>query len=363
MNWTGRWRGLRNSAVFLLIAGWPALATAAELVPVIYGTPARVSLTSSGMYMAEALGFFRDEGIDLKTVSFDGTSVLLPQIANKSVTIGYAALEPVIITHDLGRSALPLVFFYNATRLYNWEFIVPENSPIKKLADLRGKTVGVITLNAGNVPVTKSIMKEVGLEVGKNVDLVAVGQGPAAMNTFRNGRIDALNQFDVPHAQIEVEGIAIRRLELPAHYRTLPGNSFLTHADTIRDQPELIEKFGRAYSKGLYACSVNPEGCVKMYWQINPSLRPTGNLTKALADNVKILLANLRYKWPAEANGKLQWGNFEQEPWSTELRVLLENGLIKSDKINMGALHTNAFVAKFGAFDVRDVEARAKAIK
>lgn len=357
------WTGLRNTVVLLWLAGSPSPGYAAELTTVTYGTPARVSLTSSGLYMAEALGFFRDEGIDLKTVSFDGTSVLLPQIANKSITIGYAALEPVVITHDEGRSALPLVFFYNATRLYNWEFVVPKDSPIKTLADLRGKTVGVITLNAGNVPVTKSIMKEVGLEVGNNVDLVAVGQGPAAMNTFRTGRIDALNEFDVPHAQIEVEGTAIRRLDLPPAYRTLPGNSFLAHADTIRDHPDLIEKFGRAYSKGLYACSVNPEGCVKMYWKINPSMQPIGDGAKALADNVKILRANLRYKWPAEANGKLQWGAFDQEPWSTELRILLENGLIKSDKINMEALYTNKFVERFGAFDVRTVEARARAIK
>jgi NitT/TauT family transport system substrate-binding protein len=338
-------------------------AAAQKVDQVVYGTASRVGLANASMYLAETLGFFKEEGIEIKTVQFDSTGVLMPQIASKAITIGYPIPDPVIISHDKGKDPLPIQYFYNVTRLYNWEMVVPADSPIKTLADLKGKTIGVIGLGVGNVPVTRSYLREAGLDSEKDVKIIGVGQGASAINAFKTGRIDALNQFDVVHAQMENDGIAIRRIPLPEKYRVLSGNSFATHIDTIRDNPDLIRRFGRAYTKGMVACDANPAGCVTMMWQKYPETRPTaGDMAKNLEDSVRILKANLATKMPPGDHASRQYGAFGEQSWKTSLEILVQNGMVQDPKIDLSRLYTNAFVPDFGKFDVDAVIKKAQAI-
>lgn len=342
----------------------PVSASSQPLDKVVYGTASRVGLANAAMYLAESMGFFREQRIAVETVQFDGTGVLLPQIANKSVTIGYPIPDVVILSHDVGKDPLPLKFFYNVTREYNWEIIVLRDSPIKSLADLRGKSIGVVALGTGNVPVTRAMLKSVGLEAGKDVDLVAIGQGPAAVNAFKTRRVDAFNQFDVVHATIEVQGTPIRRLPMPDDIRRISGNSFATHVDLIRDNPDLLRRFARAYTMGLIACDANPEGCVKMFWQFHPSAKPTGSdEAKAIADSVAIMNANMAKKLPPGSGCKRDFGRFDPLGWSTNVRVLIDNGMLKNPNVDLSKVYTNEFVADFGKFDCAAVIQKAKAIK
>lgn len=357
-------RNVIGAAVASVMAFSAATAKAQQLDEVVYGTASRVGLANAAIYLAEVIGFFREEGINIRTVQFDGTGVLMPQLASKAVTIGYPIPDPVIISHDKGKTPLPVKFFYNVTRRYNWEIVVLDESPIRTLQDLKGKTIGVIALSAGNVPVTRSLLREIGLNPGQDVQIVAVGQGPAAVNAFKTGRIDALNQFDVVHSQIEAEGTAIRRIPIPEKYEILSGNCFATHVDTIRDNPDLIRRFGRAFTKGLVACEANPEGCVHMFWKLHPQARPTtGDPAKNLADSVRIMKANLVTKIPPGALEERKYGEFSKESWETSLKILVENGLVQDPNIDLSQLYTNEFVPDFTKFDFQEVIARAKAIQ
>lgn len=344
-------------AVLLLALVQPAAAQDR----VTYGTASRVGLANAAMYMAEVMGFFRENNIALETVQFDGTGVLLPQIANKRITVGYPIPDLLILSHDTGRDPLPMQFFYNVTRVYNWEIVVLEGSPIRSLADLRNKRIGVISLSTGNVPVTRAMLRAAGIDPAREVEIIAVGQGPAAVNAFRNGQIDALNQFDVVHSQIAVSGTPIRRLPMPEAYRLISGNSFAAHNDTIRDNPDLLRRFGRAYTMGLVACEANPEGCVRLSWQLHPTLRPTGG--ERLEDQVRIMLDNLASKIPPGAVGERRWGAFDAQGWRTNMEILRENGQLRRTDIPLDRLYTDAFVADFGRFDAQAVIARARALQ
>lgn len=337
---------------------------ALALDKVVYGTASRQGVANASMFLAESMGFFRDEGIDISTVQFDSTGVLLPQIANKSIMIGYPIPDFVVISNDTGKDPLPLRFFYNVTRVYNWEIVVPASSTIREFKDLRGKKIGVNSLGTGNVPATRSMLKEAGLQVGKDVELIPTPQGATAISALRSGRVDALNLFDVFHAEIEVySGIPLRRIPIPEKYLQLSGNSFATHVDLFRDNPDLLKRFGRAYSKGMVACQSNPAGCIRSLWKMHPATRPTqGEEAKNIADSSKILLANLRLKMPAGWPDKREFGAFTHTGWQTVLDILVEAGTVKNSAIDLRKLYTNEFVPDFGKFNVDDVLARAKAI-
>lgn len=350
-------------AVPLTLALPVSSAEAQRLDKVVYGTASRVGLANAAMYLAESMGFFREHGIEVETVQFGGTGVLLPQIAAKTVTVGYPIPDLVVLSHDVGKDPLPIKFFYNVTREYNWEIIVLQDSPIRTLTDLKGKSIGVVALSTGNVPVTRAMLKSVGLEVGRDVDLVPIGQGPAAVNAFKTGRVDAFNQFDVVHATIEVQGTPIRRLAIPGDIKQISGNSFAAHIDLIRDNPDLLRRFGRAYSMGLIACDANPEGCVKMFWRFHPAAKPTGDEAKALSDSVAIMKANMAKKVPPGSGCSRDFGRFGQEGWAANVQVLVDNGMLKNPNVDLSKVYTNEFVGDFGKFDCATVIQRAKRIK
>lgn len=339
-------------------------APAFALDKVVYGTASRVGLVNSAMYAAQELGFFKDEGIELETVQFEGTGVLLPQMANKSIMIGYPIPDFLIASHDTGKDPLPLKFFYNVTRVYNWEIVVLEDSPIKTLADLKGKKIGVVTLSTGNVPVTRSMLREAGLNPSTDIELVSVGQGPAAVNAFKTGQIDALNQFDVVHSQIAASGIKIRRIKLPEKYMVLSGNSFATHVDTIKEKPDLLKRFGRAYSKAMVVCEINPEGCIRSAWRLHPTIKPKdGDDPKVMASEVSIMMDNLRNKIPSGEPKARKYGEFIPESFRTNIAILAENGMLKKTDIPLDLLFTNDFVPDFGKFDYDKLVAFAKTMK
>lgn len=329
---------------------------------VIYGTASRVGLANTVMYAAEAMGLFKEEKIDLETVQFEGSGVLYPQIANNTVTIGYPIPDILIVSHDTGKDPLPVKFFYNVTRKYNWEIIVPENSDIKRLKDLKGKTIGVGGLSWGNVPVTRAMLKEVGLNTESDVTIVPVGQGASAVDAFKRGKIDALNQFDVVHSQIEASGIKIRRLPMPEKYLQLSGNSFAAPQSLLKSNPDLLVRFGRAYSKGLVVCEANPEGCIRLFWKMHPAAKPTGDDQKIMNEAVLVMMNNLKLKLPDGELRTRRYGEFEKVGWETNVNVLHAVGTVKNPNIKVEDLYTNEFVAKFSDFNPEEYIKRAKSL-
>ena len=62
---------------------------------------------------AQELGLFKEQGLAVTTVVFQGAGALLPQVASKRVTFGFPVAEPVISSYFNGKDPLPLRYFYN----------------------------------------------------------------------------------------------------------------------------------------------------------------------------------------------------------------------------------------------------------
>ena len=219
----------------------------------MFGTVTSVTLSLGVITAAKQLGFFKEEGLDVDIVAFNGTGTLLPQMTAKRVHVGYPNPDVLIVSRQPGKDPIPLKFFYNATRESAWEFVVLNDSPIKALNDLKGKKLGVGALTFGNIPITKAMFKE----IGADVELVPVGVGAPAFLAFREKKVDGLNLFDSQHATLEVQGTVIRRLAMPQKYKSLFSNGFVAHEDTIKENPKMLAGFGRAIAKTSVFCEVN----------------------------------------------------------------------------------------------------------
>lgn len=354
----GRWAGVVGAAIgALLTLSQPAVAQQKLTIGQVTAT----TLTFAPVIFANNLRFFHEEGIEMEIVEFDGSATMIPQVVSRRITVGYPNPDPLIVGAQPGRDRLPLKFFYNATRASAWEFVVPEGSAIRSLTDLKGKAVGVGSLTFGNIPITRAMFKELGMEVGRDVELVPVGTGAPAFRALTSGQIAALNLFDVQHATLEATGVAIRRLPMPERYLDLFSNGFVAHEETIRSQAGLLAGFGRAVAKGTVACEAAPENCVRSFWKTYPAQRPAGaGEDEAVARSVKIMRSRFDKFLVFVPGQQRRFGEFSQASWKDFVKTLYEGGQISTPEITVDPLFTNELVPEFNRFDTDTVRKAAR---
>lgn len=326
---------------------------------VVLGLVTQPSLTYAPHYFAKGAGFFKEEGLEVDLVPFDGTATLVPQLSARRVLVGWATPDVVILSHQPGKDALPLRFFYNGSRVSPWEMVVPEASPVKSLADLKGRRIGVGSLNFGNIPVTRAMLKEIGLEAGRDYQLQPVGAGAAAFVAFNNGQIDALNLFDAAHANLELTGAKIRRVPIPPKYTNVTAHGLVTHEENLRSNPKVLAAFGRAFAKGMVACDAAPRPCVENFWRMFPNLKPAeGSEEKKLADNVAVMRYGMRKYLAFGADRR--WGNYDDQGLRNAVNALHAGGQIPDASLDVQKLYTNALVDDINRFDAQAVAAAAR---
>lgn len=333
-------------------------ASGAEKVTFAY--PTNINLSNAPTLMAIGMGYFKDEGLDADVMFFQGSAVMLPQLTQKHLTFGWMSPEVLITANQPGRTALPTKMFYNGIYLSPYELVVREDSPVKSLADLKGKKIGVGAMSWANLAITKTMLKDEGLELQKDYGFLPVGVGATAFRALEDGSIAALNLFDTFHTQMENSGTKLRRLPVQEQYQRLFSNGWIAHEDTLRERPELVVKFSRAAAKGVVACNANPEACVKNFWNLYPDTKPSqGSEEKKLADAVRIVKVRLATMIPQE--GVSRMGYYTNESLKDYVKVLYAGGQIPTDKIQVDSLYTNDFVAQINDFDVNAVIEAAKA--
>ena len=109
----------------ILALGIPATGFAEKLV---FATPSPTSISYAPFAMSFQMGFFKQEGLEVEMVRIRGSGTLIPQIANKSVDIGWPNPDVTIIAAQPGRDRLPVKFYYNHLPKSVWEVIVPADS-------------------------------------------------------------------------------------------------------------------------------------------------------------------------------------------------------------------------------------------
>jgi NitT/TauT family transport system substrate-binding protein len=353
-------RRLAALLCLLALGSFGVTPAGAQNEKIVLGLVTEPSLNYAPHYMALGAGFFKQEGLDVEIISFDGSGTLVPQLSTKRVTIGWVAPDVVIATHQPGRDQLPLKFFYSGSRISPWQFVVLATSKIKSLADLRGKNIGVGSLNFGNVPITKAIFKRMGMEVGKDYQLVPVGAGAGAFQELASGKVDALNLFDAANATLETTGVKIRYLSVPAEFSNVTAHGFITHDDTLKSDSKIMIGFGRAFAKATITCDVNPRACVENYWKMFPNMKPTkGTEEQQMADAIGVTRAAMR-KYLAFPAGKHLYGSFREQGLVDLVHALYDGGQISTDKIDVQTLYTNALIPEINKFDVGAVVAAAK---
>jgi ABC-type nitrate/sulfonate/bicarbonate transport system substrate-binding protein len=135
-------------------------------------------------WTAEQQGFFKEAGLDVKLEVYDASEKIFHDLHAGTHQIGIASIESVIAESYQG-GKLRIVAGV-AKRPPHFIIAQPE---IKTLADLKGKTIGVVSMHEGTTFFIADIARAGGFKL-EDVKVEAVGGSPTRARLLRERKID-----------------------------------------------------------------------------------------------------------------------------------------------------------------------------
>jgi NitT/TauT family transport system substrate-binding protein len=144
--------------------------------------------------IAESLGYFKAEGLDVTISDFSGGSRALQAVVGGSADVVSGAFEHTINMQVKGQRLRAFVLQGRAPQIVLG--INPKTMPgFKSIADLKGKKIGVTAPGSSTNIVANFVLGKVGIKPNE-VSIIGVGAGSGAVAAMRSGQIDAMSNLD-----------------------------------------------------------------------------------------------------------------------------------------------------------------------
>jgi NitT/TauT family transport system substrate-binding protein len=209
-------------------------------------------------------GYFKEAGLDVEPLKFAGAQQVMEAMLSgrsdgSSNGTGSANLA-------IGEQAQPGLFKIFATNPSNAkfvldEFIVPKDSPVKTMADLKGKRVASGP-GIQNMTLAKTMLERAGagvmtvteLPIGQHIAAIAAGQIDAAYTLEPTGTIGRMNGT----TRVLEAGVVARYILGDPLAPWHGGAATLTN-DFIKKYPAETKKYIAAYAKGIELVRSKPD--------------------------------------------------------------------------------------------------------
>jgi len=240
----------------LLVAHRPALAD--DTLTFILGAKTPPLMNSLNL-IAQGAGFYQDEHLTVRTILVDGTEQVVPACARGEADICPIGIEAAIQAYEQG---LHMKMFLTRASKFGYVIAVLQDSPIRTLADLKGKTIGVHTLS-GSSPVlaTQSALVTVGLKP-TDYSMVGIGMEDSAANALSSGKVAAaaLPLYElIPYI---VGGMKLRIFHHPA-LENSANDGYLASPSILATKRELLGHFARAIVKASLLVHYHPDAAAR----------------------------------------------------------------------------------------------------
>jgi NitT/TauT family transport system substrate-binding protein len=303
------------------------------------------------------LGYFAAEGLEISIQNTQTGAVSAQLLQSGNAQIGTTAGDAILAVRERGGD---LISIFNLKRNPGTFMIVLPDSPIQKLADLKGKTIGAPSFGAGGGLALKENLKQIGITPDQYT-AIATGAGPSAIAALKSGKIDALVVWDAMLAAAENTGLKLRMVDIPLQ-DDMVGTTLATSTAFADAHPKEVAGYCRAMTKGLVFTMTNKAAAVRILWDEFPNIKPA-NLddATALANGVHVMDRFLNMALQGQpANAAL--GGFIPANWDNTLNAFKTIGTLKGTE-PASAAYSTKFLSACNDFDRAAIVAQAKAWK
>ena len=180
------------SALWPLAAG--AQAQAPEKPKLTLAVGGKNLLYYLPLTIAEQLGYFKAEGLEVTIVDFAGGARALQALVGGSADVVSGAFEHTVNMQAKGQRLRAFVLQGRAPQVVLG--VNPKTLPnFKTVADLRGKKIGVTAPGSSTNVMANFVLAKAGLKPS-DVSIVGVGAAQGAVAAMRAGQIDAISNLD-----------------------------------------------------------------------------------------------------------------------------------------------------------------------
>jgi ABC-type nitrate/sulfonate/bicarbonate transport system substrate-binding protein len=144
---------------------------------------------------------------------------------------------------------------------------VKDDSPIKTIADLKGKTVGISVIGGGTQGPFNMLLKQAGLDPAKDIKLVEVGFA-VAEDALRQGRVDAVNMNQPFAARAEAKGGTRKLFALSEAMPNIVHILEACRADFVDKNPDLVKAYVRDITLGMKKALANRDETLKVVSEV-----------------------------------------------------------------------------------------------
>jgi len=309
-------------------------AKAQELRDITFVQPSPSAINSFPVFVAIGEGYFAEEGLNVTVEAINGSGAVLQALSAGQAHFGRPGPGPVIAARSREVDA---VFIYNVAARSNFGIVVREESDFQGPEDLRGKVIGTGTADGSEVGFARNVMAGSGMSAGEDFEFLTVGDGGPATVAFNSGEMDAYSASTADAAILNQRGMAVRDIT-PAEFARFFGNGIATMGDTIRNDRELVEKFGRAFARA-HAFAIddnNREAVLAHLKKGNPQEGEDPAFQSALFDSVRSKTI------PVDMSNGL--GYLPPAVWEEWQESLIAGGEIEAPLEDLTEAYTNEFI-------------------
>jgi NitT/TauT family transport system substrate-binding protein len=195
---------MRVALVLLLSILVGTVAAAPEMSRIVLAVGGKSTLYYLPLTIAERLGYFRDEGLDVEINDFPGGAKALQSLIGGSADVVSGAFEHTITMQTLAQKVQAFVLQGTNPGLelgiakariadYSWP------------KDLKGWTIGVSAPGSSTQMLLNHLLASVGLKPD-DVTVIGVGTGPTAVAAMRSGQLDAISNVEPVMSLLERSG-------------------------------------------------------------------------------------------------------------------------------------------------------------
>jgi NitT/TauT family transport system substrate-binding protein len=217
----------RACASAVLAAGLPAVGssqtrriprTGLQGSPLVIAVHNRSSLNYLPLTIAERLGYFAAEGIQVEMREYAGIAQSLQALAEDEAQVVSGPYASIMQLHQSGQSLQSFVLQGRAPQIVLGvsQRALPD---FRSLRALQGKRIGVDALDSAPHKLARMLAARAGL-LNSDIQYVALPSAAAAVEEFRAGRIEAICYSDLAITQLERAG----DLRVVVDTRTVQGN-------------------------------------------------------------------------------------------------------------------------------------------
>lgn len=266
-----------------------APATQAQEAPLKFQLDWRFEGPAAMFLVPVAKGYFKEEKLNVTVDAGSGSGAAVTRVASGSYDMGFADMASLMEFWANNPTApnkpVAVMMVYNDTPA---AVLTLKKSGIKTPADLSGKKLGAPVFDAGRraFPIFA--------KANKVTDVTWTSMDPTLRETMlKNGEIDAITGFSFTSLlNLEARGVKTEDVTVMmyANYGVkMYGNCIIASENMVKNHPDQIKAFLRAYSKGMKDVVADPKAAIATVKArdgiINEALE-TRRLTMTLNDTI-----------------------------------------------------------------------------